>query len=66
MENYLFILGILFSIIGFLAVWILNELKDSVTETKTSVQELNTNVAIIIKTVEYHDDRIKKLEQINK
>ena len=63
MENYLFIFGTLLSIIGFSVVWILNDFKNELKEARSSIQKLNENVAVVIRAIEYHDERISRLEE---
>jgi hypothetical protein len=68
-EILIFIFSLMFTIIGFLVVWIMNNIradmhdsKNAIVDATESIQELNIKVAIIISTTEQHDGRIKRIE----
>lgn len=63
MQWQIFVVGILLTVIGSLGLIILNSMKESVKDAGDSVKELNVKVAIVIERIEYHDERIKKLEE---
>jgi hypothetical protein len=62
MELTLFIIGTLLAIIGVLGLRILDKLEGSISQAVKSVSELNERVAKVITAIEYHDERIKRLE----
>lgn len=59
----LFILGTLLTVIGTLGLIILNSMREEMKIGGESVKELNIKVAVVIERIEYHDERIKKLEE---
>lgn len=61
----IFILGTLLTLIGSLGLIILNSMSKSIDLAGESVKELNVKVAIVIERIEYHDERIKRLEEKN-
>lgn len=63
MDLQIFILGSLFTVIGTLVLRTLNSMNTSLKEAGKSVAELNVKVAVVIQALEYHDERIKKLEE---
>lgn len=58
-----FVISILLTVIGSLGLIILNSMRESINIAGESVKELNIKVAIVIERIEYHDERIKKLEE---
>lgn len=62
----IFILSTLLTIIGVLGLRILNTMSKAVEVAGKSVEKLNVKVAIVIERIEYHDERIKRLEEKNK
>jgi hypothetical protein len=64
MELTLFIVGTLLAVIGVLGLRILDKLEHTIAEAVKSVGELNQKVAKVIAAVEYHDERIKRLEDL--
>lgn len=63
MEITLFTIGALLTVIGTLGLLILNRLNITIEKAVDSVGELNVKVAKVIAAVEYHDERIKRLEE---
>jgi hypothetical protein len=63
MEWQIFTVGMLLSIIGTMGLIILNSMRKSVDIAGESVNELNVKVAVVIERIEYHDERIKRLEE---
>ncbi len=63
MEWQIFILGTLMTFIGSLGLIILNSMRNAVKDAGDSVNKLNIKVAIVIERIEYHDERIKRLEE---
>jgi len=68
-EIFLFFLSILFTVIGFLIVWIMNSMRSEMKETKQvaielkeNVQELSIQLAVVVKEMEHHEGRITKIE----
>lgn len=59
----IFVLSTLLTIIGVLGLRILNTMSKSVEIAGKSVEKLNVKVAVVIERIEYHDERIKKLEE---
>lgn len=59
------VLGVssLLAMLGFTCVYILNRMSATVDKATESIEKLNTNVAVVIERIEYHDERIKKLEE---
>lgn len=62
--------GVLLSIIGYFVNDKLGQMASSMSDTRKavesasdSVSELNVKVAVVIERIEYHDERIKKLEE---
>lgn len=64
MELVLFIVGALLAIIGSMGLIILNRLNSTIEKAVDSIGELNVKVAKVIAAVEYHDERIKRLEDL--
>lgn len=65
MEWQLFVIGAMLSIIGTLGLIILNSMREEMRAGGKSVEKLNVKVAIVIERIEWHDERIKKLEEKN-
>jgi len=63
MEITLFIIGLLVTVIGSLGLIILNSMKDEMKMGSKSVEKLNVKIAVVIERIEYHDERIKRLEE---
>ena len=63
MEVTLFIIGLLVTIIGSLGLIILNSMKEEMKTGSKSVEKLNVKIAVVIERIEYHDERIKRLEE---
>lgn len=62
MELALFVIGALLSVVGAFGLLILNSMNSNLEKATFSVNELNVKVATVIQAIEYHDERIKKLE----
>jgi len=62
----IFTLSTLLTVIGVLGLRILNTMSKSVETAGKSVEKLNVKVAVVIERIEYHDERIKKLEEMSK
>lgn len=60
----LFVIGTLLTIAGALALFILNKINSSIEKAIESINNLNIEVAEVIKEVKYHDSRISKLEEL--
>lgn len=64
MELALFVIGALLTVVGTLGLIILNRMNTTIDKAVTSVGELNVKVAKVITAIEYHDERIKRLEDV--
>ncbi|XGC82049.1 hypothetical protein ACES2L_06070 [Bdellovibrio bacteriovorus] len=57
---------IILAIIGFLIVWILNNISNTITGLATSVGNLSITMAETVKTVEFHGEAIGLIREENK
>jgi hypothetical protein len=65
MEWQIFVIGVLLTTIGTLGLLILNSMRGEMKAGGKSIEKLNVKVAVVIERIEYHDERIKKLEEKN-
>lgn len=62
-QIILFILGVLLTMVGTMAIFILNKINCSIENAIESINKLNIEVAEVIKEIKYHDTRLTKLEE---
>jgi hypothetical protein len=63
MEWMIFVVGVLLTTIGTLGLLILNSMRSEMKAGGKSIEKLNVKVAVVIERIEYHDERIKRLEE---